>query len=468
MGNSSKSGLGRIHELNKTAFLNAEEHTLATKKRRPIKRVYEKGRETTVPSSFKKTSSNKKASSNKKEKYPRGKAYASMPKQAHRNMDLAPNRFRKGVFLPKLKEWDVRKDVQIEEYEALPSSYGITSLTLLPKDPFWIYAYWNIDENAWLSITNKLPEEDIRNSRLILRIYDVTFLDFNGFNANSFFDIEVGHETTNWYISLWHDNLSYIGEVGIRTHDGKFHPFTRSNCVQTPRIGYAPRSEQIWMTVTDTKHTRPYIRQKPKMVEQVATAKAAAKTAAVGASYKKTRRIYLTEEDIRRYYSSLSPLLRDIVSSRLSKVYEKKARSYQFAIEGETDQERQTILSRSPENYFIKRIILGASQDLVLLGASGASESLQSGASDLVWAKMEQRKFFFELNTELIVYGRTEPDAEVRLGNKNIPLRKDGTFSLRFALPDGTLPLGFTAVSKDKKEKRQISTTVVRSTKHGE
>lgn len=90
--------------------------------------------------------------------------------------------------------------------------------------------------------------------------------------------------------------------------------------------------------------------------------------------------------------------------------------------------------------------------------AGGASESFQ-GASE---QNAKGRKFFFELGTELIVYGRTEPDAQVWWGEKKITLRSDGTFGMRLALPDGRIPLGFTAESGDKVEQREISTGVER------
>ena len=89
------------------------------------------------------------------------------------------------------------------------------------------------------------------------------------------------------------------------------------------------------------------------------------------------------------------------------------------------------------------------------LGASefgGASESFP-GASEQPYSG---RKFFFEIGTELIVYGRTEPDAKVWWGDKKIELRPDGTFGMRLALPDGRIPLGFTAVSGDNVERINI------------
>jgi len=93
----------------------------------------------------------------------------------------------------------------------------------------------------------------------------------------------------------------------------------------------------------------------------------------------------------------------------------------------------------------------------------GASENLMSaqtgGGSEVRLAK---RKFFFEIWTELLVYGRTESDAVVKLNEKGVKLNPDGTFSLRYALPDGEIPLKFIAQSSDGVEQRHINTRVER------
>jgi len=92
--------------------------------------------------------------------------------------------------------------------------------------------------------------------------------------------------------------------------------------------------------------------------------------------------------------------------------------------------------------------------------ASGWLSSLSSP-----FGGMPQRPFFLIANTELIVYGATEPTAKLYVQGKKINLRKDGTFSLRFALPDGTQVIPIEAVRDDDKEKRSITPTVNRSTK---
>jgi hypothetical protein len=374
------------------------------KKGKIIKRVYVRGRETTV-SSFKK------------------QLYA----KRH-----AANALQSLITMP--------RPVIIDNYE-LPSYNDACRLTLMVKDPFWIFAYWEITPSCREALINKFGKDKIEQAKVVLRMYNVTLVDFNGANANFYFDIEVGQHANNWYINLWHDNVSYIAEVGLRFNDGKFVALARSNCAQTPRAGYSHRSEQIWMKVTDEGYQPPY-----------ATAFKPVKT---GVSYhtpSKKRAVYLREDEIRHYYSRLSPLLRDIISIRLGRMYGRRGKQA-FLLEGETEEERRKILSRLPH---IKKLMSGSSQELFL----GSSENI-GGASEFV---LERRNFFFELATELIVYGRTEPDAQLSLGDRKIALNKDGTFNLRFALSDGKAPLEFKAVSADKKESRSINTYVERNT----
>jgi hypothetical protein len=65
----------------------------------------------------------------------------------------------------------------------------------------------------------------------------------------------------------------------------------------------------------------------------------------------------------------------------------------------------------------------------------------------------------------LIVYGATEPDALLTVQGKPVKLRPDGTFTLRFAFPDGELTIPVKAISADTIDSRQITITAKRKTK---
>lgn len=95
-----------------------------------------------------------------------------------------------------------------------------------------------------------------------------------------------------------------------------------------------------------------------------------------------------------------------------------------------------------------------------------SSPGITSGGSP-VKKMLKERKFWFVANCELIVYGATEPDATVTVQGKPIQLRRDGTFSLRFALPDGRQVIPLKAISADKEEERTITPAVSRETRQG-
>jgi hypothetical protein len=77
----------------------------------------------------------------------------------------------------------------------------------------------------------------------------------------------------------------------------------------------------------------------------------------------------------------------------------------------------------------------------------------------------KERKFWFQLDAELIVYGATEPTAKVTLQGEPIKLRPDGTFTMRFSLPDSRQIIPAVAASADGIEERTIVLAIERNTR---
>ena len=76
----------------------------------------------------------------------------------------------------------------------------------------------------------------------------------------------------------------------------------------------------------------------------------------------------------------------------------------------------------------------------------------------------KKKGFWLVVDAELLVYGQTEPDAKVTVQKKPIRLRKDGTFTLRFALPDGKQDIPVIATSNDGDDTKTITPIVTRRT----
>ncbi len=80
-------------------------------------------------------------------------------------------------------------------------------------------------------------------------------------------------------------------------------------------------------------------------------------------------------------------------------------------------------------------------------------------------AAASKHNFRFQVDTELIVHGVTHPDARVTLRGEPVRLRPDGSFAVRFSLPDRRHVLPVVANSGDGAEQRTIVLAIDRNTK---
>jgi hypothetical protein len=85
-----------------------------------------------------------------------------------------------------------------------------------------------------------------------------------------------------------------------------------------------------------------------------------------------------------------------------------------------------------------------------------------SGASR---ERVNERGLRFSVNAELLVFGVSQPNAHVTLLGEPVPLRPDGSFSVRMALADRRQVIPVIASSSDGVEQRTIILAVERNTK---
>ena len=98
--------------------------------------------------------------------------------------------------------------------EELPATYNKSTLTLIARDPYWIHAYWELAPTSIDEIRERIGNK-IEQSTYVLRMYDVTLKDFNGDNANNWFDIDLTPNDNNWYVAV--QQLTKRFEVQLRT-----------------------------------------------------------------------------------------------------------------------------------------------------------------------------------------------------------------------------------------------------------
>lgn len=92
------------------------------------------------------------------------------------------------------------------------------------------------------------------------------------------------------------------------------------------------------------------------------------------------------------------------------------------------------------------------------------AETISSPAGEFVSPPGAPSGFWLRVNAELVIYGATEPNAQVAISGRPIKLRPDGTFSYRFALPDGDYRLCVVAVSPEGDDQRQAAMRFTRGT----
>ena len=139
-------------------------------------------------------------------------------------------------------------------------------IVLMDIDPYRLHAYWEIAHVGKKRILAQLDEPS-HPPRQIIRVYDVTYIHFDGKNAPSYFDIEIDKDKGNWYINLWSPHKSFCAEIGMRSIQGDFYPLARSNFIDTPRPYQSTSAEEQWMKVSGDYEEFRILSAKPQTEE---------------------------------------------------------------------------------------------------------------------------------------------------------------------------------------------------------
>lgn len=134
---------------------------------------------------------------------------------------------------------------------ALPSRYGDTKLTLLVRDPWWLYAYWEVTAARADEVRRVIPAEERADLQTVLRVYDVTDRAGDPAGAHRFVDVVFTHDVDNWFVDTGEAHRTWVAELGYRTAHGRFYALVRSNVVTTPRAGPSDVFDEAWMTTDE-------------------------------------------------------------------------------------------------------------------------------------------------------------------------------------------------------------------------
>lgn len=128
----------------------------------------------------------------------------------------------------------------------VPDSYNETYMRAMPRDPEWLFVYWEITGQTRDSLKSRMGEAAFASAKKLLRLCDVTGINYDGTNARSYVDIEINEFASNWYIRVPESARTYIVECGFLTPEGKFLLAVRSNVVKAPQSGPSSVRDKDW------------------------------------------------------------------------------------------------------------------------------------------------------------------------------------------------------------------------------
>jgi glycosyltransferase involved in cell wall biosynthesis len=94
-------------------------------------------------------------------------------------------------------------------------------------NPFQGFAHWRILE-PWVHETARCKGDAWRDCRLVLRLYDVSFIEFNGHNAHRMQDEPLPNLCGHRFFQLPRPGTWQLGEVGFLLRNGEFLAAARS------------------------------------------------------------------------------------------------------------------------------------------------------------------------------------------------------------------------------------------------
>lgn len=128
----------------------------------------------------------------------------------------------------------------------IPWGYGASRVTAMPVDPYWVFVYWELTDEA---IERARASVGAAHGDCTLRVYDTTYRLFDGTNANWYADVGVYRPANNHYVHVGRPGTTLQVDLGVRSGDA-FAPIVRSAPVEMPRDAISTDTRVEWMTVT--------------------------------------------------------------------------------------------------------------------------------------------------------------------------------------------------------------------------
>lgn len=321
---------------------------------------------------------------------------------------------------------------RLEPEGELPDTYGTQELLLAARDPHWLYAHWDLTRQQQRYFNSLSVDR-----HLILRVSP------EAPGAGPLAEVHVHPESRHWFIHVDRAGTRYLCELGFYTKEGEWVTISTSGSTLTPSDTISEETSAEFVTI-------PYELPLAKLVALV-------KEAIQGNVPLARALMELRAQGHPGLPATPTPL---------PPAQWTPAQERALAEVISMDRVRRVWMGSLEITELIRRQFV---QELASMAAAqfGAPTSPAGGAiSSPMGGGQPSKGFWFNINAELIVYGATEPTATVTIGGRTIKLRPDGSFSYRFALPDGQYELPVVAVSADQTDGRAAKLQFSRSTEY--
>ncbi len=139
--------------------------------------------------------------------------------------------------------WEIGEKRPAEAYVPPASHVGLAMVS--PNQGF---AHWRILP-AWVDATSRARGGAWHNCRLVLRVYDVSYIEFNGFNAHRIQDHGLPGLCGQLFFKLPRPGTCQLAEVGFLLRSGEFVPAARSPVVSFAADSPSSRGSQAGLLV---------------------------------------------------------------------------------------------------------------------------------------------------------------------------------------------------------------------------
>ncbi len=328
----------------------------------------------------------------------------------------------------------------------LPGGYGDSRIVLMARDPQWAYAYWDVPSDHKEALRNQGGQQ------LALRLYDVTDLDLSLSRPHSVQQYGLEELTRDWYLPIPVSDRDYMAEIGYNTGNGDWLLLARSNAVRIPPVYPSDHTEEQMVTIP---WEEPLENRVIPLPERPGT----------GPVTIHDQMFKLSAGGMVEHQAGSMPTSGMFTSGMGMNFPDNWMTPSGSGVAGLPGNMSGVGLTMSGVGLNMSGIgfdTFGSGLNMSGIGMNMSGVGMNMSGVGMMG--IQPRNFWLVADAELIVYGATEPTANVTIDGVPVKLNADGTFRFQMSFQDGQLRFPIMAVAADGEQMRNITLNFERET----